>query len=436
MSGLPVRGQNKTSVIQLNLAKDAQNFHDELLRLIRAELPQTEVFFGTMDHQSQVLQVPTWVRSHLERHPGLAAKLALGTMVGISHTDENPVPRPLVAARSSVVLIPVVSDNVLYAAIGLISALDGPHLSAEDIESVRQLAHDVAPILVRIQETDSLRLKNQELQAIAQSSAQLDASLLRTIADRNHFDALLKIGSHVQSNIAHELRTPLAAIRGYARMILDGRAGMINDTQRDYLRIINENTNRLINVANWMTHLADLGTQQFRLALCNLSEIWAEAVRNNQQALSDKSLNLSQRIPAESFEIIADREKLLQALNQLIAVAAKLSEVKSAITVEFSHGREREVMVRFALSGATIEPEALHRTFDHSINNRMTTRTPDANGMQTNLDIVHEVVAIHGGRLFMNSTPGQGSTFLFTLPAITVGGEEANNEQAVNIGRR
>ena len=49
---------------------------------------------------------------------------------------------------------------------------------------------------------------------------------------------------------------------------------------------------------------------------------------------------------------------------------------------------------------------------------------------------VHEIVGIHGGRMFVNSTPQQGSTLLFTLPAVTIDGEDNRNEQAVNISRR
>ncbi len=435
MGGSPVRGQNKTSITQLNLAKDVQNFHAELLRLIRADLPHTEVFFGMVDHNSGILQVLSWVRSHLERHPGLVTKLKQGAMVGISHTEDNPVPRPVPAARSSVVLIPIVSEVILYGAIGLISRLDGPPLSAEDIEGVRQLAHDVAPILVRLEEIDSLREKNQEIPETAQRMKQIEASLMRATEERNRFDALLKIGSHVQSNIAHELRTPLAAIRGYARMILDGRTGEINDTQRDYLSIINENTNRLINVANWMTHLADLSTQQFSLVPCDLRQIWAEAVRNNQQALKHKSVKLTERIPDEPFGIVADRDRLGHALNQLIGAAAKLCESESVITAEFSHGREHDLMVKIWLSGADIAPEALQRNVDRALNNSVTTAAPGRDDRIINLNVVHEVVAMHGGRIFISSTPGQGSTILFTLPAISIG-EDKNNEQTINISRR
>src|SRR5438876_3705957 len=179
MGGSPVRGPNKTIVAQLNHAKDIQEFQTELVRLIRIDLPHSEVFAGGVERDSHALQVPSWVRSHLEKHPGLAIKLEQGAMVGISHTDESPVPRPAAAARSGVVLIPVINDDVLCGAIGLISALDGPHLSAEEIEGVRQLAHDAGPILGRLQEIDALRVKNRELTGAAQRTANIETGLAK-----------------------------------------------------------------------------------------------------------------------------------------------------------------------------------------------------------------------------------------------------------------
>jgi signal transduction histidine kinase len=436
MGGSPVRGPNKISVVQLNQAKDIPDFQVELVRLVRSDLPHTEVFFGIRDRDSKILQIPSWVRSHLEKHPGLAIKLEQGAMVGISHTDESLVPRPVAAARSSIVLIPIVNDGELCGAIGLISPLDGPQLSAEEIEGVRQLAHDAASILARLQEIDLLTLKNQELARIAQRTAEVEGGLSKVVDEKNHLDALLKIGWHVQSNIAHELRTPLAAIRGYARMILDGRTGEVTDTQRDYLRIINENTNRLINVANWMTHLADLATQQFSLGSCDLRSIWADVLRKNQEVLASKSLKLTERFPNQSFQIVADAEKLAYALNRLMAAAVKMSDSGSMITAEFSRGREQELMVKVSVNSSGIAPEVLSRIFDRSVNTSVTGKVQDTDEINTNLNAVHEIVGMHGGRMFVNSTPGQGSTLLFTLPAITVGCEDKSNEQAVNISRR
>jgi signal transduction histidine kinase len=435
MGGSPVRGPNKVSIPQLNHAKDVQDFQVELARLIRNDLPHTEVFVGGKERDSNTLLVPSWVRSHLEKHPGLADKLDQGAMIGISHTDESPVPRPLSAARSSVVLIPMMYNDTLRGAIGLISPPDGPQLSAEEIEGVRQLAYDAAPILSRFQEIDALLAKNSALIRAGQRIGEIEDALAKLVTERNHLDALLEIGRHVQSNIAHELRTPLAAIRGYARMMLDGRAGDVTDTQRDYLRIINENTNRLINAASWMTHLADLSAQNFTLGICDLRRIWAEALRKNQQVFSGKSLKLIERIPEQSFEIVGDPERLGYGLNELITVAAHLSEPGSGITAEFSRGRQQEVMVKISVSGSAIGTETLTKALDHSINSSVqATNTTDE--VQKGLSAIHEVVGMHGGRMFVNSTAGQGSTLLFTLPAVTLGGEDRNNEQAVNISRR
>jgi signal transduction histidine kinase len=218
-------------------------------------------------------------------------------------------------------------------------------------------------------------------------------------------------------------------------MMLDGRTGDISDTQRDYLRIINENTNRLINVANWMTHLADLSTQNFTLEVCDLRRIWAEALRRNQEVLSGKSLKVTERIPEQSFEIVADPERLAYGLNQLITAAANLSESGSCITAEFSHGRQQEVMVKLSVTGSGMGPEALTKALDHSINSSVQT-TNKNDEVQKSLNAVHEVVGLHGGRMFVNYTAAQGSTLLFTLPAVTLGGEDKSNEQAINISRR
>jgi signal transduction histidine kinase len=325
-------------------------------------------------------------------------------------------------------------NDTLRGAIGLISPSDGPQLSAEEIESVRQLAYDAAPILSRLQEIDALTTKNHALSAANERIADTQHKMANVIAERNHFDALLKIGWHVQSNIAHELRTPLAAVRGYARMILDGRTGEISDTQRDYLRIIHENTNRLINIANWMTHLADLSAQNFTVAPCDLRKIWAETLRKNQQVLLSKSLTVVEKIPEQSFEIVADAEKLAYGLKELISAAANLSEAGSGITAEFSRGRQHEVMVKISVTGAGVAPEMPSKTPQHSTDSGV--QTTGHTDVQKSLNAINEVVGIHGGRMFVNNTAGQGSMLLFTLPAVTLGGEDKSNEQAVNIGRR
>src|SRR5439155_2995068 len=134
---------------------------------------------------------------------------------------------------------------------------------------------------------ETLRRENKILLAKAECADRAEDRLSRVFEEKNALDTILQMRSHQQVNVAHELRTPLAAIRGYARMILDGRSGEINDTQRDYLRVITENTNRLINVATWMNHVADLSAQNFNLSPLDLRRVWIESVQKAQQALAD-----------------------------------------------------------------------------------------------------------------------------------------------------
>src|SRR5438876_1022899 len=84
-------------------------------------------------------------------------------------------------------------------------------------ELVRLIAHDASPILARLEEIESLKRQNQELGHKAERAASAEANLAKAADEKNRFEALVKIGWYVQSNIAHDLRTPLGAIRGYAR---------------------------------------------------------------------------------------------------------------------------------------------------------------------------------------------------------------------------
>jgi signal transduction histidine kinase len=435
MEGSPVRGQERPAIARLNESADLENFQSDLVRIVANDLHHTDVFFGLFDTAHKSLQLPSWVRTHLERHPGLLEKLEKGEMAGISHTEENPVLRPAAAARSSVVLIPVIANGVLQGAIGLVSPLDGPQLSAEETASIRQLAYDIPPNLLRLQELQTLRQQNERLADSVRRASESEQEIARLNDRKNELSALMEMRSHLQANVAHELRTPLAAIRGYSRMILDGRGGEINSTQKEYLRIVTENTNRLIGLVGWMSYVAEMSAQQFKLSAFDLRDAWTDAARANRQIVSEKSLTLTEQIPDESFFVVGDREKLTYVLGELIAAAVTLASASSAIALEFSHGREKEVTVKLSGKGIALPQEALSRIFERSFNTISKPSAQVTDGSAISLSGVYDVVGMHGGRVFVNSTSGQGTTFLFTLPAITLG-EENSHEQAVNSGRR
>jgi hypothetical protein len=152
--------------------------------------------------------------------------------------------------------------------------------------------------------------------------------------------------------------------------------------------------------------------------------------------LNERSLKLSEQIPDEPFIMMGDREKLAYVFNELISVAVKFSDPATTITAEFSHGREKEITVKISEKGPGIPPEMLNKIFERSFTTfaKPVAQITDAGAIS--LSGVYDVVGMHGGRVFVNSTAGQGAMYLFTLPAVTVGVEENSHEQAVNSGRR
>src|SRR5262249_17930083 len=206
-----------------------------------------------------------------------------------------------------------------------------------DIEVARQLAYDAAPILTRLQEIETLRRKNQELLTKAEQAYHAEEDRAALVDEKNMLDAILQMRSHQQVNIAHELRTPLAAIRGYTRMILDGRGGEINDTQREYLRIVTDNTNRLIALIGWMSYIAGLSAEKLKVTVFDFRGLWTDCANRNQDKLAEKCLRLSQQIPIEPFSIVGDREKLDYVSRGLMTFTANLADVGATSRWNWRH---------------------------------------------------------------------------------------------------
>jgi signal transduction histidine kinase len=235
---------------------------------------------------------------------------------------------------------------------------------------------------------------------------------IETLTDENRkLEAMMRMRTHLQSNIAHELRTPMASVRGYTRMVLDGRAGEINSTQRDYLTIVAENTTRLVTLVNWMSHVLELAATYLKLSSFDLRDVWTECRDQQKAILAEKKLTLEDRMPAESFEFIGDRDKIGMVFSRFLAAAVKTAKPQSQILVEFFHGREKEATVKFSYPNDT-----------------------QTAGIE--IPEIEDIVGMHGGRLFVTHRAGERSVFHLTLPAVVDGKEKLGHEQAVDPGRR
>ena len=426
MEGSAARGQsvrNFTALLAaLGSAASSGEFCSELNRGIATSLKYIEPLVLLMNPHSgdssidrfaspDVSRViPAWIEAHLERHTELLQRLANGDFIGITHAENDPKNME----RRTAILLPVIHGGLL-AIIGLVSEAGAVSVTEEELEDARQIAHYAGPLLARIQEIELLR-----------------AGIKGEKDSRDYSTQML---SHLHSNFAHEFRTPLATIRGYTRMILDRRTGDLSPTQRDYLTTIGENTNRLIDLVSWLSHVTALGSQYLQLGDADLKEIWLECRGMQMPSIMGKSLRLKERIPEGAFTTICDRAKLAQVFTALLSLSIERTSKGGEITVEFLRGRDGESSVRISDGSEGVPPEAQQSAnpehyqpgFPHQIHNAPT------------LDIagVRDVIGLHGGRLFITSKAGEGSTFLFSLPAVHLDSEEkSHDEQAVHTSRR
>jgi signal transduction histidine kinase len=211
--------------------------------------------------------------------------------------------------------------------------------------------------------------------------------------------------THLQSNVAHEMRTPLAAVRGYARMVLEGNAGDLIPTQREYLEIAIENTNKLIHLVNWMTRVTE-GSEKLTLTSVDLRELWRDCSSSHSKELANAGVRIEEKpIPAGSYSFLADKAKMQRVLQQMLRAAVQFAERGTTLKLEFSRPRRGGLALK--LSGMTIGAVAEAVEF------------PFNGPAQDILSDMHDIISMHGGRLFVRRTPEEGWVFLFTLPAIT-----------------
>ncbi|MBI2502097.1 MAG: HAMP domain-containing histidine kinase [Candidatus Latescibacteria bacterium] len=229
-------------------------------------------------------------------------------------------------------------------------------------------------------------------------------------------EAASRVKSEFLANMSHELRTPMNSIINFSSLILEGVYGDIPDDLRDAVEEIDRNSENLLALINDILDLSKIeaGAMSLQLSACAPEGFVETAIATMERKATDKGLELISEVQGELPVVRADERRItLHVLINLVKNAIKFTregQVRVGVRKEGD-----EVLFWVADTGIGIPEEERERIFEtfHQVDSSI---TREAEGTGLGLAIARKFVEMHGGRIWAESEPGQGSTFWFTLP--------------------
>jgi PAS domain S-box-containing protein len=246
--------------------------------------------------------------------------------------------------------------------------------------------------------------------------------LARDVTEKKRYEQRLKeldkMKSAFVSNVSHELRTPLTAIKASADNMLDRLIGDLNGKQVGYLTRIKSNSDRLARLINDLLDLSTIEAGKIDLRPTNLPLVTLvkEAAESLRPVAAEKLINLTVMSADPGVIAWADRDKVIQVLMNLIGNALKFTPTGGKVTIAVAKNSAAWIQISVTDTGPGIPAEEVNKVFGrfYQIGQAGTQKTQ---GTGLGLAISKALVEMHGGKIWVESEAGKGSTFSFTLPA-------------------
>jgi signal transduction histidine kinase len=265
---------------------------------------------------------------------------------------------------------------------------------------------------------------NDNVVKLKQTIADLDRSA-HTLMKRDEElsranDRLLRL-DHAKSEFvsiaAHQLRTPLSALKWAQQMLLDGEAGQVSDSQRLLLTQSQESVRRMVTLVNDLLaadHL-EYGKVAYDMKSGSPEEILTSCALELKPMADEHRITLAIELPVKS-QAMVDQERIKEAFLNVLNNAIKYSPDGGTVTLRANYGMGK-VVLSIQDTGIGIPEGDRDRLFEKFV--RMeNAKKVDANGSGLGLFIVKKVIDAHAGKIWFTSSEGQGSTFYIELPVV------------------
>jgi two-component system phosphate regulon sensor histidine kinase PhoR len=309
---------------------------------------------------------------------------------------------------------------ITYANSAAITMLDFPvHYQAL---SLVEIVPDPALKRLLRQVTDTGKAEFAEITLVGPTERETEVIVvpvggeyLVSLHDVSQLRKLERIRSDFVANVAHEMRVPLTSIHGYAETLLNGALEDTDANERFVEKILQQSA-RLSQLVSDLLDLSHLesGEVQLKLKPCEISEFQGTILTLFEPVFEEADLTFEWSVPNHLPVVFADKQLIGQVLANLIENAIKYTPAGGVIMIS-GEANDSEVIVHVKDTGIGIPAEAVSRIFERFYRVDKG-RSREMGGTGLGLAIAKHILLQHGGRIWVDSSPGEGSVFHFALP--------------------
>jgi signal transduction histidine kinase len=374
------------------------------LQLCNAQLSVVLMYDGELIHVAAEANVDAAqseaIRSAFPRplSRGGATERAILTRTAVNIVDVRADPEygfqvlAQAARYRSIASVPMLREGQPIGAITITQAAPGG-FTAQQIELLRTFADQAVIAIENVRLFKELERANRELAAASQHKSEFLA------------------------NMSHELRTPLNAIIGFSEVLSEKMFGELNEKQEEYSKDIHASGQHLLSLINDILDLSKIeaGRMELELTDFDLPTAIENALMLVRERAGRRSLTLHKSVDVGVGQIRADERKIRQVVLNLLSNAIKFTPEGGRIEVA-AVSKDGSVEVSISDTGVGIAPVDQERVFEEF--RQVGTAEKKAEGTGLGLTLCRKFVELHGGRIWVKSQLGAGSTFTFTIPAI------------------
>lgn len=273
-------------------------------------------------------------------------------------------------------------------------------------------------VLAIVRDVTERKLAEEQLRAVQTAYTEELAAKNRELEERNNLiERADRLKSEFLSGMSHELRTPLHTITGFAELLQEELEGPLNDKQKRFVQHILRDSQHLLALINDVLDLSKIeaGRLELHQEVFALPEALEDTVASVRPRADTKSIRIEIAAP-EALDVYADRLRVKQILYNLLSNAVKFTPDGGGVSVEV-RVQENFVLVSVQDTGIGIPTSEHESVFDkfYQVGQR---QAGGHEGTGLGLAITRRLVEQHGGSIRLESEPGKGARFTFTIPSL------------------